>query len=78
MPVALRSREVPVVLDAMQTHGKLALPAFKPEASNQKYSINFPVQKFFPKYLPWIIALSKNTPKAHKKFVRYCVSPPFL
>lgn len=76
MPVALRSREVPVALDAIQTHGKLVLPAFRPEVSNQKYSINFPVPKFFPTFHSGLLHCPK-TPQNHIRNYQVLWFPPF-
>jgi len=73
-PIALRSREVPVVLDAMQTHGKLAWPDFRPEVGNQKCSLNSSVSKFFPKYC----SLSLFCPKPPQKHVAKLLGVMFL
>lgn len=70
MPVALRSHEIPVVLDAMQTHGKYSLPAFRPKVSNQKYSTNFPVSKWLPIYCSTLL----HSPETSQKHARKLLS----
>lgn len=69
MPVALRSHEIPVVLDAMQTHGKYSLPAFRPKVSNQKYSTNFPVSKLLPNYCSILLHCPETSQKHARKLL---------